>query len=232
MNRWAPELRRTYVFGEVHGAKEPVSSRHWNAPGSFAANANVATLAVVFAFGREPIVVWGAVASIAHAREAAAMFPAASVARTAKPWSPSRRPAYDAGELQDSKPRPSRLHWNVAGLSAEKEKLVVLLLTRPAAPDVIASVGARVSIVHAYAASGPVFARASLALATNVWRPSPRLLYVCGEAQDANAPSSSLHWNVAASFAEKAKVAERLFVGSAGLSLIAVVGPVVSIVHA
>ncbi|MBA2461570.1 MAG: hypothetical protein H0V45_07395 [Actinobacteria bacterium] len=137
------------VFGELQGEKEPPSSRHWKVAGSLAEKANAADVAVVVVAGADSSVVSGAVASIAQARETAPAFPAPSVARTVKAWPPSRRPAYDAGELHGSKPRSSRLHWNVDGSSAEKEKLALVLLLRPPGAEVTATAGARVSIVQA-----------------------------------------------------------------------------------
>ena len=82
-----------------------------------------------------------------------------------------------------------------------------------------------------YAESGPRLETVSRALTTNVWRPSARSLYTCGEPQAANAASSSLHSKVACSLAAKAKLAARLLVGSPGFCVIAAAGPIVSIVH-
>jgi hypothetical protein len=112
-----------------------------------------------------------------------------------------------------------------------KERLAALLLVRPAGAAVIVRAGARVSIVQEDVASAPALPTASRPLTVNVWRPSGRFVYACGDTHAANAASLILHSNVAGSFDAKAKLAERLFVGSAGLSLIAVAGPVVSIVQ-
>jgi hypothetical protein len=82
---WA-RLRPVYVFGDVHAAHAPPSSRHANvAPDSLALKATVALEPGDRAGGAESIVVFGADVSTENERVAgdASVLPATSVARTA-----------------------------------------------------------------------------------------------------------------------------------------------------
>jgi hypothetical protein len=73
----------------------------------------------------------------------ASTFPARSVARTAKRWSPVARPVYVVGDEHADQAAPSRRHSKVGwGPFAAKAKLAVPELTVPAGPDVIEVLGA------------------------------------------------------------------------------------------
>jgi hypothetical protein len=99
--------------------------------------------------------------------------------------------------------------------------------------DVIVVLGGPVSTVHVRAAGvGSVFPTASVARTCTVWLPSARPVYVLGLVQAANAPASSLHWNVLlASVEVNEKLALVAFVGLTGPSVIVVSGAVASTVH-
>jgi hypothetical protein len=75
-----------YAFGLVQSAKEPESILHENVlPGSFVVKAKLGVASFVNVVGVDVSVAVGATVSIVHANVAAApVFPAASVALTAK----------------------------------------------------------------------------------------------------------------------------------------------------
>src|SRR5438552_279875 len=91
-NVWLATARPEYACGDVHALHAAPSNRHSNAaPVSLALNANDAEVEVVVPDGPDESVVSGAAVSIVHERVAgvASVFPAASVARTAKVCDPS-----------------------------------------------------------------------------------------------------------------------------------------------
>src|SRR4029453_5349352 len=123
--RWPPAASRLYERGETQRPNDAESRRHWNLEGPRGGNLKLADVAVVFAAGRELILVSGGVASTDHEYEMDPTLPARSVARTVTACPPSPRAPYDAGELQGSRARSSSLHWNVAGSSAENASLAI-----------------------------------------------------------------------------------------------------------
>jgi hypothetical protein len=95
-----------------------------------------------------------------------------------------------------------------------------------------AAVGGVVSTVHVKLAGAPVFVAASVAFTWKVCEPSATLVSETGEEQALQAPESSLHWKVALSEAENAKLGAVSFDDAAGVESKLVVGAVVSIVQA
>ncbi len=91
--------------------------------------------------------------------------------------------------------------------------------------------GAVVSTVHVrLAGEESAFPAASVARTRNVCEPSPSPAYPCGLVQAAKSPSSSAHSKVAASLAEKRKLALVLEVSPVTPESIAVSGALVSTV--
>ena len=136
-----------------------------------------------------------------------------------------------SGELQVANSAASRRHSKLAPASLEKVKVGVSSLVGPAGPPSIAVSGACVSTVHVRLAGDPsVFPAASVARTWKVCSPSASALRTCGLVHEANVPSSSLHSNVAVSFAEKAKVASVARVDTLGPESIVVSGAAVSTV--
>ncbi len=85
-NVWGPSPSVAAVNGELHDAKAPASTRHWNVDVSLAEKVKVGVVSFVNAGGPESIAVWGATVSTANERLAGvgSVLPNASVARTSK----------------------------------------------------------------------------------------------------------------------------------------------------
>src|SRR5436189_743 len=96
----------------------------------------------------------------------------------------------------------------------------------------IIACGGCVSIVQAYLARTPVFCAASSARTSNVCGPSGSGGVEVGEKQGADAAPSTEHVKVADASGEvKRNAPAGVFVGDAGLDVMATVGAVASMVH-
>src|ERR687895_2188472 len=107
----------------AHGAKLPLSIRHWKSTlGSFATNSSVASVSTVVASGPDSIVVTGGVlpasAPIVQVWTAGVLstLPETSTARTSKRCSPSARADSVSGDSHGAKAAVSNMHWNVTSL--------------------------------------------------------------------------------------------------------------------
>ena len=142
--------------GEVHAAQAPPSIRHSKVePASVAVNAKVGVLSFVGPDGPVVISVSGGVVSGAATVKVRpsgvwSVFPAGSVARTSKVWSPTASVAVVCGDVQTAHGPSSTRHSNVEPVSVEvKAKVGVLsLIVVPlAGPLVMVVAGAAVSTV-------------------------------------------------------------------------------------
>ena len=139
-----------YVFGDVHAAHAPPSSRHSNvAPDSLALKATVALDPGDRTGGDESIVVFGADVSTVNERVAgeASVLPAASVARTDTLWAPLASAVVVHGLVQLAHEPVSTRHWNVDPLSLDVNANVgVVSLVGPVGPEPIVVSGATLSV--------------------------------------------------------------------------------------
>src|SRR5918999_804385 len=123
---------------QAHGAKLPLSIRHWNVTlSSLATQLNVASVLTVVASGPDSIVVTGAVppvpAPIVQVWTAGVLstLPETSTARTSKRCSPSARPVSVSGDSHGPNASASSLHWKVMSLTLSvplKRNTAVLLV--------------------------------------------------------------------------------------------------------
>jgi hypothetical protein len=93
---WSPSASPARLSGLVHAPQAPPSSRHSNEePASSEENSKVGAALELGSLGATSMVVSGAAESTVQAKLAgvASRLPAASLARTAKVWPPSARPA-------------------------------------------------------------------------------------------------------------------------------------------
>ena len=116
----------------------------------------------------------------------ASVFPAGSVALTAKVCGPLARAAVANGDAQAEKAPPSTEHSNVDDSLAENIKSPVVSLLGSGGIESIDVWGAAVSTVHAKVAGvGSVFKAASMAATLKVCGPSARTAVANGDAHDA-----------------------------------------------
>ena len=141
------------MAGLAHAVQAPPSRRHSNVePGSVEEKPKLAAVSVVGDDGAEEIGVFGAVVSagtvtvqLAVAAELSVL-PAASVARTAKAWSPTATSEYALGLVHATQAPPSRRHSNVEPDSVEeKPKLAAVSVVGDDGAEEIAVSGAVVS---------------------------------------------------------------------------------------
>ncbi len=200
-NAWAPSPSPEYEAGETHVEKPAPSSEHeYVAPETPAVNLNVAEVAVVTdpSAGPEVIVVSGPTSVTVHANWAGAdVFPAGSVAVTAKVWPPADRPWNDRGEEQDAGPAPSSEQANATPPSPSSNAndtdgplgFVGVWVKAGAG-------GGWVSTVHDLVAGvASVFPAASVAFTVRVKPPSPGTLTSVGDGHGYEPPDRR-HWNV------------------------------------
>ena len=108
------------MSGLVQALQAAASSEHPKVPGSVLDMA-IVTLWLSVASGVAVAVVSGAVASIVHVRCCKGpVFPARSVARTARSWLPSARPVQLADASQGCPAAPSSWHSNEAASLLER----------------------------------------------------------------------------------------------------------------
>jgi hypothetical protein len=205
-------------------------------PGSLASKVKSASVEPVSAVGAVMIVVFGALVSIVHVYVSgeASVFPAASVARTSKVWSPSASPARLSGLVQALQEPPSSRHSNVEPPSLEeKEKLAPVAFVGSPGWAVIVVSGAAVSIVQVKVAGvASVLPAASVARTSKVRAPSARSVNEWGLEQALQAPPSRRHSKVEPPSLEvNEKLGSFELVGSLGCAVIVVFGAVASIVQ-
>ena len=99
----------------MHSVNGPRSSEQSNrVTGSFAVNANVASLAVVGSAGPEVIVTTGGPVRVQlYTAGLASTLPSGSTARTWNSCDPKVTSSYSRGEVQAVKTAPSSEHWKV-----------------------------------------------------------------------------------------------------------------------
>jgi hypothetical protein len=138
----------------------------------------LAELLVTSPLGPESIVVWGGVRSIvqACAAELESVFPAWSVARTAKVCGPAGRAPYSAGEVHETYAAPSRLHAKPEPVS-EDEKVndgVTSLVGSAGFAPMVVSGSVRSTVQARAAGVGSTFPAASIARTRKSYAPSAR----------------------------------------------------------
>src|SRR5918999_2317622 len=122
----------------------------------------------------------------------------------------------------------SSLHSKLAASLARNPKLVAEDRAGSAGPVSIVVPGATVSTVQARDAAPPTLPARSVARTSKVCAPSRKPVSSCGLPQPVQAPSSSLHSNVAASSARNSKLAAAELLRSRGPAWIDVPGVTVS----
>lgn len=214
----------------------PLSSWHSNEePGSSAVNAIAAVVLLVVPVGPAMTDVLGAVRSTVHVMVAGvgSVFPAGSMARTARVCSPLVSDVRFAGDEQVVQLALSSWHWNVeAASSAANENDAVVEFVAPKVPETDVVGGTRSMIHVVLAGVGSVLPAASVARTWTVCSPASKALRVVGVEQGAQRPLSSWQSNVPPGSLELNEIEALVeFVGFAGPAVIVVAGAVRSTTH-
>ena len=200
---WTPAVRSFSTTGDTHAdhVTAPSTRQVTVDEGSLDANAKVAVVRRVRLPGAWVIVVSGAATSTVKAREdaVACVLPAGSVARTWKVCAPAGRPANVLGEVHAANGAPSIRHANVDPASAlANVNAAVVEATGPDGPLwITAAVGVVSTVKVRSSGEGSVFQAGSEARTANVCGPSAMPVSAFGDEQEAHAPPSRRHSNVA-----------------------------------
>src|ERR687892_1161928 len=191
-NVWGLTARPEYDFGESQTANAAPSRRHSvvTAPPqlSLVLKANCAVVSAVVAAGFSVMEMLGAVrsATVQFRRTGSLGFSPSerSSARTSNVCGPRPRPVYWIPDWHTPKGAPSSEHSKTAGSFAEKTNVAVVASTVPDGPLSIVTIGTvRSATSHSYCAGRKLALPSLSACTSNVYSPSARFSYVCGDVQ-------------------------------------------------